>query len=109
MTTARRLANPGRMRGAEIEQSPQGLSLQMRLIAQHDSPVRKTVLPSRPLRRALNGTEHASFGSRVDNPGPGREGKAVKLSLHGLVAGSAHNCDLSGSHGLPLPDQVAQH
>jgi hypothetical protein len=79
----------------------------MRLITQHYRPVREIILPSWPLRRASNGTEHASFGSRVDDPIPGWEAEPFEFSLHGPVVRSANNTNLSGSHRLPLPDQVA--
>src|ERR1035437_1305770 len=109
MAVVRGLAKLRGLRGAEVEHLPQSLRLQVRLISQHNCPVRESRLPSRPLRGALDRTEHAALRGRIANAVLFWEAEAVQFSSDGQVAGSADHGDLVRPERLPLLDQMAEH
>ena len=96
-----------RMRGAELEQALQGFAAHVRLIAQSDGPVCQSVFPSAPLRRALNGTEHAALRSRVPDTIRWRHTQACELGLQTSSAPGADDGDLLSPQRIPLLKQVA--
>jgi hypothetical protein len=109
MAVPRGLADAGGVGGAENKDAPQRLLLQMRLIPKHNRPVCDCGIPSGPLCRALNGTEHATLGSRIDDSILGREAKAVHFQPDGPVAGGANDANLFCPESLPLLDEMAEH
>ena len=83
MAKPSRLTDAGGVGGTELQQLSQGPRLQMGLVSEHNGLVGKVRLPARPLRRGLDGTEHAALGSRIDNPVLGGEAEAVQLQPQG--------------------------
>ncbi len=108
MPMPRGLAGPDGVFGAEVEQVLESPAFQVRLVAEDDRPVRQIGSPSGKSGGALDGTEHALVGSRVDDPVFGREPKAVEFRVDGLASGRANHRDLLRSQRLPLPSQVSE-
>src|SRR5439155_21492306 len=97
-------ADSFRMRSAEIDHGLEGVAAQMRLVSQRDGPVGQACFPPAPLRRALNGTEHAALWGSVPNTVCRRNAKAVEFGLHGPIARGADHRDLLSTQSLPLLD-----
>lgn len=79
MSAAHRLANLVRFPGPKIKQVLQCFKTQLRLIAQHYEKMGKLRIPARPIRRALNGTEHAAVRLRIYDPVCLREMQPVQF------------------------------
>src|SRR5256885_15465733 len=83
-----------RIGGTKIEDGFECTKSQMRLIAEHDCPMRYASQPARPCGGALNGTEHAAFGVWIANSVGPRKTQPVEFCVQILVIGSANDSDL---------------
>src|SRR5437879_1805757 len=108
MATLSRQADPLGIAGGEIDQTPQRLGAKMRLVSQDDGPVGQAVFPPAPSRSALNGTEHASPGSRVPNPVNRWNTKAVEFGFQESTVRGANDGDLFCAQNRPLFEQAAK-
>ena len=108
MTTPYRLANLLRVNRAEFEQPLQRIFAQMRLISQNQPPMRQVRLPSSPLCRALNRTEHPALGIRIQDPLLQREPQSIQFNAHRGIIVRANHRNLPCAQFPPELNQMAQ-
>src|SRR5262249_40540488 len=82
------------MGSAECKNFAKRLQRQMRLIPQKNCPMGQFRLPSLPTGGALDRTEHASFGSSVENPVRGGKAKPIQFFSNRFIISCAYAGDL---------------
>lgn len=82
--------------------------LKMRLVAKRDCPMTQRVLPSGPLRGALDGTEHAPVRAGIDDARIGRKPDPIQLTGNRRIVRRANHRSLRGPQLPPNRDEMPE-
>src|SRR5262245_41109249 len=94
MVCTRGLNDRSRSRGRQLENGFQRMPAQMRLVPEHNHPMRQSTLPSCPSRGALDGAEHSQFRNRVFDSVLERKLKPLQLAIDNRIVNRANDGDL---------------
>src|SRR2546427_8120811 len=94
MAVVLELANLLRVCPRQREHGLESLPPELRLIAEHNGPLRQIDFPAGPLRGALNRAEHASIRREIEDAVLHGEIKLIEFGLNGPVTFGAKHRDL---------------